>query len=102
MHYFLQPSVRMLDLGYPSNFDTFGELVSTPGIIFKNPNTIHKMFHHEDIHNDIPHFKVTNLEQWGAVMHYDQIGLVYYKFIFSKLEKSYFIKFKKYILKILK
>ena len=73
-YYYERCGVGMLDLGYPSNFDTFGELVSTPGIILKLPNTVHKMFHHEDIHNDITHFKVTDLDQWGVVTNYDEIG----------------------------
>ena len=37
--------VAMLDMGYPSNQDTFGSVVDeTPMILFRKPNVERKMF----------------------------------------------------------
>ena len=37
--------VSMLDMGYPSNQDTFGSVVSeTPMILFRKPNAERQMF----------------------------------------------------------
>lgn len=73
-YFYERCGVSMLDLAYPSNYDTFGGLVNTPGVILKHPNTVHKMFHHDNIHNDIPHFVVENIDDWGTVTDFDEIG----------------------------
>jgi hypothetical protein len=74
-YFYERCGVAILDLGYPSNFETFSPLISNlPGIIFKKPNTIHKMFHHDDIHGDMDNFKLHDLAEWGTVFDFDQIS----------------------------
>jgi len=50
-YFFKRVGVAVLDLGYPSNFATFGDLFDeSPALLLKHPNRVHKMFHHDDIH----------------------------------------------------
>ena len=73
--YYERCGVGVLDLGYPSNHFTFGEVVEdTPMIIFRKPYAIHQMFHIEHLHNDKVHFQVDQLHKWGYVFPADDLG----------------------------
>jgi len=72
--YYERCGVGVLDLGYPSNHFTFGEVVEdTPMIIFRKPYAMHQMFHIEHLHNDKVHFQVDKLHKWGHVFPADDL-----------------------------
>ena len=75
--YYERCGVGVLDLGYPSNHFTFGEVVEdTPMIIFRKPYAMHQMFHIEHLHNDKVHFQVDKLHKWGHVFPADDLGRI--------------------------
>merc|ERR1719383_167745 len=56
--------VAMLDMGYPSNQDTFGSVVDeTPMILFRKPNVERKMFLRPKTQK--AYIKVEELKKWG-------------------------------------
>ena len=68
-HFFQRVTVGVLDLAYPSNSVTFGDLFDdSPSILIKHPGKIHQAFYHkEDVHEEL-HINHTKLEQWGEVI----------------------------------
>ena len=75
-YFYKRVGVAVLDLGYPSNFATFGDLFDElPALIIKHPNRVHKMFHHEDIHAGVVHIEHHDLDKWGEVISHDDLGL---------------------------
>jgi len=74
-HFHSRVAVAMLDLGYPSNFATFGDLFSNdvPAILIKRPETIHAMFHSDDIDTEMIHLKLDDLSQWGEIISKEQL-----------------------------
>lgn len=75
-------AIGSLDMSYPSNHDTFHNIVtSTPSILVKYAETIHTMFHHGEITPSMPYFKPTPISEWGHFfsnhrLEYDTFGVI--------------------------
>ena len=60
--------VGLLDLGYPSNYATFGKIVeSTPTVIMRFADHHHEMFNYADLHHERHHIAVQGLGKWGTI-----------------------------------
>ena len=70
--------MAVLDLGYPSNFATFGDLFDgmVPALLVKHPDRMHQVFHHDDIHAEMIHVQHDDLEKWGEIITHDDLGIV--------------------------
>ena len=79
-HFFQRCGVAILDVGYPSNFATFGDLVEeVPALIIKNPKQIHKLFHHKDINAEMIHFHHQDIKEWGQIVEHRELGTPNFK-----------------------
>ena len=60
----------MVDLSYPSNFDTFGfNSAKTPFLIVKNPNTIANVFEQKDwMHSQDYNLTLMDTSLWGEMI----------------------------------
>lgn len=69
----------MLDLGYPSNFATFGDLFGheVPAVLVKYPQKIHQMFHHDDVTPEMIHLEHDDIDLWGTTFSHKDLGKLY-------------------------
>jgi len=69
IHFYQRVTVGVLDLGYPSNSVTFGDLFDdSPALLIKHPGKIHQMFYHDEDQTKELHIRHTKLENWGEII----------------------------------
>jgi len=74
-HFRGRVAVGMLDLGYPSNFATFGDLFGheVPAVLVKYPQKIHQMFHHDDVTPEMIHLEHDDIDLWGTTFSHKEL-----------------------------
>lgn len=68
-HFYQRVTVGVLDLAYPSNHDTFGDLFQeVPSLLIKHPRKIHQAFYHDEDFTKERDIRHTRLDLWGEVI----------------------------------
>ena len=77
-YFYKRVGVAVLDLAFPSNLATFGELFpdALPALLIKRPEKIQKMFVLSQQEEDMSHISHDELHKWGEVISHADLGKV--------------------------